>query len=103
MFKGLFATTSIPNITDFTQNPFREIFDVLTGSIGAWGYGLFFGMIGAIIYSYTRNAVAVAGYLILLGMVGAVIFPYNIGQFLGLIGAFAATVIVFRLAAPKWR
>ncbi len=86
------------NISNFTQNPIRNLFDPYIVSIGGWFYGLFFGMLAAIIYTNAgdKKVPATAVFLILVGTIGQVIFPFHIGSFFGLLGAFLFAVVLYK-------
>jgi len=89
--------------TDFFDNPIRSLLGCYVDVMGAWFYGLFFGFMAGIIYVHSKNVVGVAVFLILLGTFGAIIFPMYIGTFLGLVGAFAVTVILYKGFITKGR
>jgi len=86
------------SIYNFTDNPIQSLIEPYVAVLGGWFYGMFFGMIGAIIYTNAgRNKVpATAVYLILVGTIGQFIFPFHIGSFFGLIGAFLFTIVLYK-------
>jgi len=85
-------------IYNFTDNPIQALLGPYVTVLGGWFYGMFFGMIGAIIYTNAgRNKVpAVAVYLIVTGTIGQMIFPFELGAFFGLIGTFLMTIIIYK-------
>jgi len=86
------------SIFNFTDNPLQSLVDPYISVLGGWFYGMFFGMIGAIIYTNAgaNKVPATAIYLILLGTIGQFIFPFHIGAFFGLIGAFLFSVLLYK-------
>jgi len=93
-----FLFALVISIANFTDNPMQSLLDPYISILGGWFYGMFFGMIGAIIYTNAKqNKVpAVAVYLISVGIVGQFIFPFHIGAFFGLIGAFLFTIVLYK-------
>ena len=88
---------------NFTVNPLRTMFTEYFDLFGAWTFGIFFGLTGAIIYTHTRSIPAVIIFLLFTGAVGTALFPAYIGVFMGLILAFMIGAILYKAFIPKRR
>jgi len=89
--------SNIPSMDNFTQNPFSEIVTVAAGPLGAWFWGIFFGLFILIIYVKSdKNPVAITVPLIIFfSLCGVVLVPEYMGNFFMIFAAMVVTAILY--------
>lgn len=84
-------------LTDLLSNFFRASLGIYITVLGAsLFYGMFFGAIGAAIYTWTRSGLGIVAYFIIVGAMGTYLFHSDVSIMFGMIVAIGIGIIFYR-------
>lgn len=98
---------ALHNLTNVSFNPVYNKgllsigFDPYVQIFGSWLWGLIFGVIGIILYSWQENKYILVGYLIAVTTITLIIIPTVEGDLIAIITALATTAILYEAFIVK--
>jgi len=76
----------LPDLSSFTSNPIDTLGQVLTSSLGFFGYALVLLLLVALVYIHTSSLETCGTFIVLFGAVASVLYPITISIIMLVLG-----------------